>query len=150
MQVFVKWEAFETITGDDEVQRLRAAVGKQVQHILKSGKSSAGGVFADGRAGFFVLEDFRPGLDLSTEKRPPIKLSDIVVGFNCKYLDPQSDDWKNEWVDRARMPKAVRVELVLKPEREGAKPITVASTANVMAAPATASTLTSGEVPNAE
>ena len=56
MQVFVKWEAFETITGDDEVQDLRAAVGKQVQHILKSGKSSAGGVFADGRAGFFVLE----------------------------------------------------------------------------------------------
>jgi len=101
-------------------------------------------------AGFFVVEDFRPGLDLSTGKRPPIRLSDMVVGFDCKYLDPQSDDWKNEWVDQTRMPKAVRVELLLRPQREGAKPVTVASTANVLMSPAAASAPTSGEVPNAQ
>jgi general secretion pathway protein J len=92
--------------------------------------------------GFFVAEDFRPGLSVSSEKRPPIKLSDMVVGFNCKYLDPQSDEWKNEWVDQTRMPKAVRIELILKPERKDAKPITVASTANIMMSPITASAAT--------
>jgi type II secretion system protein J len=100
-------------------------------------------------AGFFVQEDFRLGLDISKEQRAPIKLSDIVVGFNCKYLDPQSNEWKNDWVDQAATPKAVRVELVLKPERKGAKPITVASTANIMVSPVTAEPAPGGG-PNAQ
>jgi type II secretion system protein J len=83
--------------------------------------------------GFFVQEDFRPGLSMSEDDKgpAPIKLSELVVGLNCKYLDPTTDEWQNEWVDRQEMPRAVRVEMVLKPEREGATPIVVAATANL-------------------
>jgi len=80
--------------------------------------------------GFYMEEDFHPGLGLSEQKPPPFKLSDMVIGFNCEYLDG-SGIWQKEWMERSAMPKAVRVELVLRPHREGAKPIVLASTANL-------------------
>ena len=82
--------------------------------------------------GLFVEEDFRPGLSPDTAERRVIELSNMVVGFTCRYLDGQTGEWSADWEDRTVLPKAVRVELLLKPEREGAKPILVATTANIV------------------
>jgi type II secretion system protein J len=81
--------------------------------------------------GLFVSEDFRPGLAVSDEKKQPVRLSPMVVGLNCRYLDGRTGEWLDDWVEEPAMPKAVRVELVLKPERDSAKVVTVASTANL-------------------
>jgi hypothetical protein len=56
MKVFVKFEVFNTITGADEVGRLRKAVETQAKKIMASGKVTASGIFADARAGFFFLD----------------------------------------------------------------------------------------------
>ena len=53
-----------------------------------------------------------------------------------RRLDGATDEWVNEWVDRQEMPKSVRVEMVLRPERKGAVPVIVTATAN-LPAPAT-------------
>ena len=81
--------------------------------------------------GLFVKDNFRPALELSENERPPTLVSRLVVGLNCKYLDAPGGEWLKEWTNRDALPAAVRVELVLKPEREGAKPIMVSSTANI-------------------
>jgi len=81
--------------------------------------------------GFFVSVDPRPGLSVTDEKLEPIELSMLVVGFNCKYLDGDTDEWMDDWTERQTLPKAVRVELLLKAERKDAKPIMVASTVNL-------------------
>ena len=84
--------------------------------------------------GFVMEEDFHPGLqptrETAGEQRRVFELSEIVIGFNCQYLDG-SQEWQNEWVEQSGLPKAVRVELILRPHREGAKPIMIASTANL-------------------
>lgn len=80
--------------------------------------------------GLFLGEDFSIGLD--TTGGTTMKLSELVVGLNCRYLD-SDDEWQDEWIDRSDLPGAVRVELAIKPEREGAKPVTVAATANLKA-----------------
>ena len=86
----------------------------------------------DGKpVGLFVEEDFRPELSLPTGEKRAIELSNMVVGFNCKYLDGQTGEWRADWMDRTEIPKAVRVELLVKPERKDAKPILVATTANL-------------------
>jgi len=86
----------------------------------------------DGKpVGLFVEEDFRPGLSLPTAERRAIEVSNMVVGFNCRYLDGQTGEWCTDWMDRTEIPKAVRVELLVKPERKDAKPILVATTANL-------------------
>ena len=87
--------------------------------------------------GLFVRENFRPGIDLSDPQ--PVMLSELVVGLNCEYLDAPGGEWLKEWTNRNALPVAVRVELVLRPEREGAKPIMVASTANIEISPGTGS-----------
>ena len=81
--------------------------------------------------GLFVQESFRPGIELGDQEPQPVMLSELVVGLNCEYLDAPGGDWLKEWTNRNALPVAVRVELVLKPEREGAKPIMVSSTANI-------------------
>lgn len=55
MQIFVKFEVFDTITGDAEVDRVRKAFAQHTQWMMESGKVAASGIFADGRAGFFLL-----------------------------------------------------------------------------------------------
>lgn len=79
---------------------------------------------------FAVQVDPRPELSMSDEAPDPIELSTLVVGFNCRYLDGDTDEWEDEWLQREKLPAAVRVELWLKPNREGAKPVLFASTAN--------------------
>ncbi len=56
MQVFVKYEAQETITDREKILQIRQVGGTQLQQIMESGKVQASGVFADARGGFFVLE----------------------------------------------------------------------------------------------
>ncbi len=56
MDVFVKFEVFDTITKTEEIADLRQAVSSQVQKVESSGKMKSGGIFADGRAGFFLLD----------------------------------------------------------------------------------------------
>ncbi len=80
---------------------------------------------------FFVQVDPRPDLSVSDEEPEPVELSAMVVGFNCKYLDGDTDEWQDEWTNRQVLPKAVRVELFLRADREGAKPVFFATTANL-------------------
>lgn len=92
---------------------------------------------ADGEpAGFFVQVDPRPGLGVTDVEPEPVELSRLVVAFNCKYLDGETDEWVDEWLQRDGLPTAVRVEMSLKPEREGGAAVMVACTANTVNAAA--------------
>jgi hypothetical protein len=55
MKFLVTFEVFDTIVGDG-VRPLRAAFGKQLDYVIKSGKMITGGMLADRRGGFFILE----------------------------------------------------------------------------------------------
>ena len=55
MKFLVTFEVFDTIVGDG-VGPLRAAIAKQLDYVLKSGKLITGGMLADQRGGFFILE----------------------------------------------------------------------------------------------
>ncbi len=55
MQIFVSFEAFDTIIGK-EVTRLRQEAGELMQRIMGSGKVTASGIFEGKRGGFYVLE----------------------------------------------------------------------------------------------
>ncbi len=56
MRFLIKFEVFETVTGDAEVKRLREAFGRQIQQAQNSGKLVEGGMFGDKRGGFLVLD----------------------------------------------------------------------------------------------
>jgi hypothetical protein len=56
MRFFVKFEVFETVTGDAEVKRIREAAGSQIQKAQNSGKLVEGGMFGDKRGGFLLLD----------------------------------------------------------------------------------------------
>jgi hypothetical protein len=56
MEVFVKFELFDTITDREQVLRLRQVVGPQFQHIQESGKAKALRIFSDARGGFILLD----------------------------------------------------------------------------------------------
>jgi hypothetical protein len=56
MEVFVKFEVFDTITNREEVLRLRQVVGQQMQKIQESGKVTQLGIFTDTRGGFMVVD----------------------------------------------------------------------------------------------
>lgn len=96
------------------------------------------GTEQDETPGLYVEENFHPDLELEDETLPRRLLSPLVVGFNCKYLGAGGTEWETEWVDKAALPMAVRVELTLKSRREGAKPMILVSTANLKLATAPA------------
>ena len=56
MQFFIRFEVFDTITDDEEIASLHQAIGGQIEKILGSGKVTASGIFADARAGFFLMD----------------------------------------------------------------------------------------------
>jgi len=56
MRILITFEVFESVTGDDEVKRIRKAVGSQIQQIQNSGKLVEGGMFGDRRGGFLLLD----------------------------------------------------------------------------------------------
>jgi len=96
------------------------------------------GTEQDETPGLYVEESFHPDLELEDETPPRRLLSPLVVGLNCKYLAAGGTEWETEWVDQSALPMAVRVELTLKPRREGAKPTILVSTANLKLATAPA------------
>lgn len=55
MKFLIKFEVFDTITKKDDINQLREAMGKQMEHIHSSGKLLDGGMFGDQRGGFFIL-----------------------------------------------------------------------------------------------
>jgi len=56
MRFFVKFEVFESVTGDDEVKLAREVLGRQIQKAQNSGKLVEGGMFGDKRGGFLVVD----------------------------------------------------------------------------------------------
>ena len=58
MEVFVKWEVFDTIYDREEVLALRQAVGREMQRIQQSGKLKELRAFSDVRGGFILLDHF--------------------------------------------------------------------------------------------
>ncbi len=56
MKFLIKFEVFDTITSNEDVNRIREAVGKQMQHIQSSGKLVDGAMFGDKRGGYFVFD----------------------------------------------------------------------------------------------
>lgn len=84
--------------------------------------------------GLFVKEDYAPDLhatDTQADSLPETVVSTLVVGMDCSYLDPSTEEWVDQWTDQTTLPEAVRVQLTLKSPRKDSKPITVAMTTNL-------------------
>jgi hypothetical protein len=56
MEVFAKFEVFDTIYDREDVLALRQAVGRQIQHIQQSGKVKELRAFADARGGVMLVD----------------------------------------------------------------------------------------------
>jgi hypothetical protein len=56
MEVFVKFEAYDTLIDREQIMHTRQVGGQQLQQLLESGKVRASGFFADARGAFFVLD----------------------------------------------------------------------------------------------
>src|ERR671933_796359 len=56
MEIFVKFEVFDTIYDREDVLALRQAVGRQLQQIQQSGKGKEICAFSDARGGFMLVE----------------------------------------------------------------------------------------------
>jgi hypothetical protein len=56
MEVFVKWEVFDTIYDREDVLALRQAVGREIQRIQQSGKLKELRAFSDARGGFMLVD----------------------------------------------------------------------------------------------
>lgn len=83
--------------------------------------------------GLYLSEDFYPGLhstDTDTDL-PVTRLSDLVVAMSFSYLDSDSEEWADEWVDETNPPAAIRIKLALKPSRKDAKSVIFTETINV-------------------
>ena len=56
MEVFVKFEVFDTIYDREDVLALRQAIGQNMQRIQQSGKVKEIRAFSDVRGGFILVE----------------------------------------------------------------------------------------------
>ena len=56
MEVFVKFEVFDTIYDREDVLAVRQAVGRQLQQIQQSGKLKELRAFSDARGGFMFVD----------------------------------------------------------------------------------------------
>jgi hypothetical protein len=56
MEVFVKFEVFDTIHDREEVLALRQDVGRDIQRIQQSGKLKEFRAFSDARGGFMLVD----------------------------------------------------------------------------------------------
>ena len=56
MEVFVKFEVFDTIYDREDVLALRQAVGQNMQRIEQSGKVKEFRAFSDARGGFMLVD----------------------------------------------------------------------------------------------
>ncbi len=60
MKVFVKMQVRSCVMKADDVRHVREIFGKQMQHIMKSGKVTESGALATDRTVFFILEIEKP------------------------------------------------------------------------------------------
>lgn len=56
MEVFVKFEVFDTIHDREDVVALRQSIGKEMQRIQQSGKLKEFRAFSDARGGFMLVD----------------------------------------------------------------------------------------------
>jgi hypothetical protein len=56
MEVFVKFEVFDTIYDREDVLALRQAAGRHIQQIQESGKVKEFRAFSDARGGFMLVD----------------------------------------------------------------------------------------------
>ena len=56
MRFLVIVKAFDTVTGEQDVKRLRQIAGEKAQELTKSGKLIESGNFVDARGGFWLLD----------------------------------------------------------------------------------------------
>ena len=56
MRFHISVELRPTITRPEEVLAVRHAIGRQIAKISASGKMIDGGIYADARGGFFILD----------------------------------------------------------------------------------------------
>lgn len=56
MEVFVKFEVFDTIYDREDVLALRQAVGQNIQRIQQSGKLKEFRAFSDARGGYMLVD----------------------------------------------------------------------------------------------
>jgi hypothetical protein len=56
MEVFVKFEVFDTIYNREDTLVVRQAIGRQIQHIQQSGKLKEFRAFSDARGGFMLVD----------------------------------------------------------------------------------------------
>src|SRR5215212_9628979 len=56
MELFVKWEVFDTIYDREDVLALRQAVGREMQRLQQSGKLKVFRAFSDARGGFMLVD----------------------------------------------------------------------------------------------
>ena len=96
--------------------------------------------------GLYEIEDYRPGLEMSTstETLKPRLLSPRVIALNCFYLASDGVTWANTWdaTKQTTLPVAIRVELTVQARTPNAQPIVFATTANLLTATAPAATTT--------
>ena len=93
--------------------------------------------------GLFITEDYTPDLHTdtqTTDTENPLLLSNLVIGMNCTYLDPDTDEWVDQWEDKTTLPTAVRIELILKSQRKKSHPVAVAMTTNLPSLSSTTTT----------
>jgi len=56
MRMLITFEAFESITGVDQVAHLRQQVGVAIERTMKAGVVESSGIWMAGRGGFLVVE----------------------------------------------------------------------------------------------
>jgi hypothetical protein len=56
MEMFVRFEAPDTLIDTEQIMSTRHLISWQMQEIFESGMVRASGMFADARGGFFVLD----------------------------------------------------------------------------------------------
>jgi prepilin-type N-terminal cleavage/methylation domain-containing protein len=91
--------------------------------------------------GLFLTEDYTLGLQLDADTTSgtstdtstddslqETKISDLVVGMKCQYLDSSTNEWSDDWVGQSVPPSAVHIELILQTKRANSQPISVYST----------------------
>jgi hypothetical protein len=61
MEVFLKFEVFDTIYDREDLLALRQAVGRDVQRLQQSGKLKEFRAFSDARGGFMLVDIDSPG-----------------------------------------------------------------------------------------
>jgi hypothetical protein len=55
MRLYVGFTVFQTIVDPADIGRIRAKFGEKMQEMQQTGKLETGGIFADSRQGFVVL-----------------------------------------------------------------------------------------------